>query len=125
MIKYLYIASGGALGCMLRYLSASFISGRTDSPFPYGTFFVNLAGSLVIGLLFGIFSVNGEVDERMKFLFFIGFLGGFTTFSSFAFENMRLLSTGLFGTAALYIVLSNVIGIALVFAGYFLGTRIK
>src|SRR4051812_23329723 len=125
MMKYIYITCGGAIGCLLRYISVQWISGNSTSDFPFGTFFVNLTGSLLIGLLFGIFSVNGQVDDRTKFFFFIGFLGGFTTFSSFAFENMRMMSAGMFGVSLLYLLTSNLFGIALVFVGYFLGLKIK
>ncbi|MDB5228532.1 MAG: crcB [Bacteroidota bacterium] len=125
MVKYVYITVGGASGCLLRYLVILFISSKSTSSFPVGTFLVNILGCMLIGLLFGFFSVNGEVDDRMRFLLFVGFLGGFTTFSSFAFESMRLMSSGMTAMSLLYIVLSNVIGIILVFAGYFAGLKLR
>ena len=125
MSKYLYVMAGGAAGCLLRYIAILLVSSRSSGVFPFGTFFVNLTGSLLIGLLFGFFSVHGDIEDRVKFLLFIGFLGGFTTFSSFAFENMKLISTGMMGISLLYIVLSNVIGIALVFGGYYAGLKLK
>lgn len=125
MLKYIYITVGGASGCLLRYLVILFISSKTTSSFPVGTFLVNIIGCMLIGLLFGFFSVNGEVEDRMRFLLFVGFLGGFTTFSSFAFESMRLMSAGMTATSLLYIVSSNLVGIVLVFAGYFTGLKLK
>lgn len=124
-MKYLYITFGGALGCLLRYLAVLVVGSRLPSSFPYGTFFVNITGALLIGLLFGYFSVHDEVSERVRFLLMIGFLGGFTTFSSFAFENMRLLSIGMLRVSLIYILLSNVLGVAMVFAGYYTGLRLK
>ena len=125
MIKYIYIISGGAVGSLLRFLIADYISGKNMTAFPAGTFSVNIIGSLLIGLLFGFFSLNGEVDDKLRFLVFIGFLGGFTTFSSFALENIKLLNDGFISTALFYILLSNIVGISLAFAGYFIGLKIK
>ena len=125
MIKYLYITVGGAFGCLLRYLAILMIGSRINSSFPYATFFVNIAGSLLIGFLFGFFAVHDQVGDRMRFLLFVGFLGGFTTFSSFAFENMRLMSSGMVRISLLYILLSNLVGISMVFAGYFAGLKLK
>lgn len=124
-MKYLYVIVGGAAGSLLRLVAADFITAKNTSSFPAGTFSVNLIGSLIIGLLFGLFSLNGQLDDKIRFLLFVGFLGGFTTFSSFALENMKLLNEGLFGTALLYIILTNVLGIALAFTGYIAGMKLK
>ena len=125
MIKYVYIIAGGAVGSLLRFLIADFISGKNTTALPIGTFSVNIIGSLLIGFLFGFFSLNGELDDKLKFLVFIGFLGGFTTFSSFALENIKLINEGLITTSLFYILLSNVIGIGLAFTGYFIGMKLK
>lgn len=125
MIKYVYIIVGGAIGSLLRFIIADFITAKNTSSFPVGTFSVNIIGSLLIGFLFGFFSLNGELDDKLKFLVFIGFLGGFTTFSSFALENMKLINEGLISTSLLYILLSNVVGIGLAFSGYFAGMKLK
>ena len=125
MIKYVYIIVGGAIGSLLRFVIADYIAAKNNSDFPLGTFSVNIIGSLLIGFLFGFFSLNGELDDKLKFLVFIGFLGGFTTFSSFALENMKLINDGLISTSLLYILLSNVVGIGLAFSGYFAGLKLK
>ena len=125
MIKYVYIIVGGATGSILRFLVSHFISTKSNSSFPAGTFTVNIIGSLMIGFLFGLYSLNGVLDDKVKFLVFIGFLGGFTTFSAFALENIKLINSGLISVSVVYILLSNILGIALAFAGYFAGLRLK
>ncbi|HRB67914.1 MAG TPA: fluoride efflux transporter CrcB, partial [Chitinophagales bacterium] len=86
-MKFIYIAIGGACGSVCRYILSEYVSTKYTTNFPLGTLLVNTIGSLIIGFLFGFFSINGEVNDRLKFLVFIGFLGGFTTFSSYALEN--------------------------------------
>lgn len=124
-MKFIYILLGGATGSLLRYFIAEFLSSKNTTSFPIGTFAVNIIGSLLIGFLFGLFSVNGTLDEKLKYLVFIGFLGGFTTFSSFALENMRLLTNGLFNTAIFYIILSNTVGVLVAFGGYYFALKLK
>lgn len=121
----LYIAIGGALGCVCRYGFSAWVQGWFSGRFPLGTFGVNVIGSLLIGFLYGLFSVNGVLDERFRLLVFVGFLGGFTTFSSFAFESLGLMQTGAPLTALGYILASNLSGIVAAFAGFYLGTMIK
>jgi CrcB protein len=125
MAKYAYIIVGGAAGCLLRFLAAHAVNLKNNSMFPAGTLFVNLVGSLLIGFVFGIFSVDGAVAERVKFLLIVGFLGGFTTFSAFAFENMKFINEGMIRISIMYILLSNVLGIALVFGGYYIALRFR
>ncbi|MFN8281977.1 MAG: fluoride efflux transporter CrcB [Chitinophagales bacterium] len=124
-MKYLYVIIGGAIGSLLRFVLAEFITGKSNSAFPYATFSVNLIGSLLIGFLFGLFSVNGQLDDKVRFLLFVGFLGGFTTFSSFALENLKLMQASQISTALIYIFASNILGIALAFAGYFISIKLK
>lgn len=124
-MKYIYILAGGAIGSLIRFLISEYISFKYPSDFPTGIFFVNILGALIIGFLFGYLSDNELLNDKLRFLLFIGLLGGFTTFSSFALENMRLLKDGLVLTSLLYIVLTNVLGIALAFAGYFTALKIR
>src|SRR5688572_6518853 len=88
MIKYILIISGGSAGCILRYLISSWMNTQTTASLPYGTLCVNLIGSLLIGFLFGWLIYEGTMNENLQLLLFTGFLGGFTTFSAFALENM-------------------------------------
>lgn len=124
-MKYIYILVGGAAGSLLRFIISEYISAKYSSDFPVGIFFVNILGALTIGFLFGYLSDNELLDDKLRFLLFIGLLGGFTTFSSFALENMRLIKDGLVLTSLLYIVLTNVLGIIVAFAGYFTALKIR
>ena len=124
-MKFIYIAIGGACGSVCRYILSEYVSTKYTTNFPLGTLLVNTIGSLIIGFLFGFFSINGEVNDRLKFLVFIGFLGGFTTFSSYALENMKHLQNNFFSTALLYILLSNFLGILLAYFGYILALKLK
>lgn len=123
MIKLLNIAVGGAVGALLRY----WISGATyrffSGDFPWGTLAVNLIGSLVIGLIWGI-SETVAVSQNMRVLIFIGVLGSFTTFSTFSLENFHLLRDGEYWFAIGNIMASVVLGMALVFAGFFVSKSI-
>ncbi len=125
MLKYLYIAGGGALGTICRFWLVTYLEQKYTSTFPFGTLTVNLFGSLMIGFLFGLMSANGIIEEKWRLLLFIGFLGGFTTFSSFSLENMKLLQNGFSSTAIVYIIASNLFGILLAFLGYFISLKFK
>ena len=101
----LLVALGGAVGSVLRYL----LSGINTS-FPWGTFAVNILGSLLIGLLVGLVS-KGVLSPEMKLLMVTGFCGGFTTFSTFANESFGMMKDGDVLQMALYVGVSVVIGI--------------
>ncbi len=107
----LLVALGGALGSVLRYL----LSG-VNSSWPWGTFVVNVMGSLLIGLLVGFVS-KGVLSPDMKLLLVTGFCGGFTTFSTFANESLGMMRAGDVMMSALYICVSVVVGLLAVWAG--------
>ena len=110
----LLVAFGGAIGSVLRYL----LSGINTS-FPWGTFVVNILGSLLIGLLVGLVS-KGVLSPEMKLLMVTGFCGGFTTFSTFANESFGMMKAGDVLQMALYVSVSIVIGILAVWGGMLL-----
>ncbi len=95
MIMYILLVSVGAgIGAVMRLLLSSSISATLGTHFPYGTLVVNISGSMVIGVFYIFFSDKPLFDEVWKPLLFIGMLGGFTTFSAFAYETLRLLENG-------------------------------
>ena len=122
-MQWLWIGLGGALGSMLRYFMQSRVQAAHPGLFPYGTLTVNLLGSLVIGFLGGWF-LSAPVSQNLRLFLMIGILGGFTTFSSFSLENLNLLREGHARIALAYIAASNVFGIGLAFAGFFLARAI-
>jgi fluoride exporter len=111
----LYIALGGALGSVLRYLTLQALSKYTD--FPYGTFIANIIGCLLIGLFFGYFEKQNGLSQDLKFFLITGLCGGYTTFSTFSAENVQLLQNNQIGTAFFYTVSSIIIGFTMTYLG--------
>ena len=116
---FLLVGAGGAAGSMARYGVSYVISRYIDHPFPFATFTINVFGSLIIGLLFGLFGRH-QLQEGGYLLLASGFCGGFTTFSSFALENINLVQKGQSFTSLLYMGLSLVVGLALCKLGMWL-----
>lgn len=116
-MKIALVMLGAALGGAARYLAGGLVNASTRGDFPWGTLAVNLAGCLLMGVLFGLAEKSGWTSTMRAFVF-VGVLGGFTTFSSFGLETMRLYQDGLPGQALLYVLASNVLGIGLAWAGY-------
>src|SRR5437868_3203797 len=118
MIKnLLLVAVGGGVGSMARYLCQKWVSENHAHPFPWGTFLVNLAGCFFIGIVYAAAEKTTFISPQIRLLLITGFCGGFTTFSTFAFENMNLIRSGNLLYFSIYIVGSVVLGIAGVFAG--------
>ena len=109
----LWVAAGGAAGSVLRYLVSRWIV----ATFPWGTFTVNIIGSLLIGLLVGLASKEA-LSAEMRLLLVTGFCGGFTTFSTFANESYGILDSGHVLPAALYVSASVFVGILAVHIGF-------
>ena len=118
MKDLLLVGIGGFAGSILRYKIGLMIASKASSGFPWGTFCVNLAGAFLIGLLI---SSALKSQQVMMLLLVTGFCGGFTTFSTFALENLRLLQSGDWTLFLSYIILSLVCGIGLCFMGYLTG----
>ena len=118
MLKLLHVAIGGAAGALLRYWASAAVHRFFSGVFPWGTLFVNLSGSLVIGFLWGI-SERIIVPQNIRLCIFIGILGSFTTFSTFTLENFQLLRDGEYVFAFTNSMLSLVLGMVLVIAGFF------
>lgn len=102
MLLALYIGIAGALGSVSRYVVGLGLA-RVSARVPWGTFAVNVLGSMTIGFLMAVFAVRGQLDSRLRLALTTGFLGGFTTYSSFAFETVGMLEKDKIGLAALYV----------------------
>ena len=118
MTKWLLIATGGAVGSVLRYAVHTWVQRLTSSNFPLGTLTVNLVGCLVIGVLAAAFAGPIQIREEYRLGLVVGVLGGFTTFSTFGLETFLLMNLGQLGLALLNIVLSCSIGLIAVWFGY-------
>jgi len=115
------VGFGGAAGSIVRYLlSGGILAGQTLLGFPAGTFTVNAAGSLLIGIL-----LEASVSETLGWLLIVGFCGGFTTFSTFSADTVRLLRAGCYNAAAIYVALSVAVCIVFAALGMWIGTTFR
>ncbi|MBN1462771.1 MAG: fluoride efflux transporter CrcB [Paludibacteraceae bacterium] len=113
----LIIGSGGFLGSISRFLLSRYVQHHALSSFPYGTMVVNLLGCFLIGLIFGIAERGNFMNTEVRMFLTVGFCGGFTTFSTFANENIALLKDGNILYFALYTFISVFVGILLTYFG--------
>ncbi|MDB5257805.1 MAG: crcB [Chitinophagaceae bacterium] len=113
----LLIGLGGGIGSIGRYLTALYVHKHYAGIFPLATLIINLLGSLLIGILFGCMERYQWSSPDLKFLFIIGFCGGYTTFSAFAIENVNLMQSNHTATAFAYIGLSLILGLAATWVG--------
>lgn len=116
MTKVLFIALGGAAGSVLRYWVSGIAYRWGGQGFPWGTLAVNLIGALLIGLAWGL-SEKANLQPNIRAMLFIGIFGGFTTFSTFALESFNLLKENDLRNLFSYILVSNLAGVFLVYAG--------
>lgn len=123
MLKIVWILAGGAAGTLARYGVSGWIHDQSSSLFPWGTFAVNMIGSLLIGFFWGM-SEKWNYGTHFKSFLFIGLFGGFTTFSSFALESLNLWKTGEVKLALVNVGLSNIAGLLLVYTGFVLAKSI-
>ena len=118
MSKLIIVMLGGALGSGSRYLLASWVQKISNSPyFPYGTLAVNLIGCLLIGLITGLAANKVYFTTQTRSFILIGFLGGFTTFSTFSNETFALITDTQYLTAAINITASVILGLLGVWIG--------
>lgn len=119
MKQILLVFLGGGFGSVLRYIIGKYLN-NAENGIPYGTFVTNILGSLLIGLILGFAAKNDTLSQNQTLLLATGFCGGFTTFSTFAYENHLFLKSGDFTSFAIYTIASFVIGFLAVFAGMYL-----
>lgn len=113
----LLIGLGGFLGSISRYLTSVLCNSFFPLTFPLGTFVVNIMGCLVIGIVYGLSGRMDWMTPEWRLFLATGFCGGYTTFSSFTFENADLLQSGNYWTFGLYTIASCTLGLLAVFAG--------
>jgi fluoride exporter len=116
----LLVGSGSFAGGISRYLLQQFIQARFPSSIPLGTLVVNILGCLIIGIIFGFGEKGNMLTPEMRLLLATGFCGGFTTFSSFAYENVALVQASEYFYTIGYILLSVVLGFIAVYVGLLL-----
>jgi fluoride exporter len=115
--KYLLIAAGGALGSILRYWVGSSISSRIGTKFPYGTLVINLTACAIIGFTLTYLGKRADLNPAWRYLIPIGFIGAYSTFSTYEWETLSTLRSGAFFLAALYALGSIVFGLAATWCG--------
>ncbi len=117
MHKYLLVGMGGFAGAVSRYWVGLFVTQRLGLRFPYGTFLINVSGCFLIGFFMYLLAERGVLDAHWLFIIVIGFIGAYTTFSTFEYETMRVLQDGEFGVGLLYLGSSILVGFAMVWLG--------
>ena len=124
MERIALIAALGALGTLARYGIATLVQRNTQSGFPYGVMAVNLVGSFLFGVVWALSEEKGWLGENARVVVLVGFMGAFTTFSTFAFDNMQMARASQWAWLTANILVSNLAGVALVFAGFRLGKMV-
>jgi CrcB protein len=117
LMSYLIVFFGGGLGAALRHAINVGCARSCGIAFPYGTFVINITGSLVMGLIAGYLALRGEAAQEWRLFLMTGILGGYTTFSAFSLDAATLYQRGELGPAAFYVIGSVVFAIAGLFAG--------
>jgi CrcB protein len=122
-VRYLLILLGGGIGSLARYVAGSAIMTRFGSRFPLGTMAVNVTGSFLIGLLMTLLTERWQPHPNWRLLLVVGFLGGYTTFSSFEWETFSAVREGGFWIGLANVVGSVAFGYAAVWLGALVGRR--
>jgi CrcB protein len=115
--KYLYIAVGGALGAIARYWVGSAVSGRMGIKFPYGTLLVNITACIILGFSLTYLGKRADLNPAWRFLIPVGFIGAYSTFSTYEWETLSTMRSGAFLLAALYAGGSLILGLAATWLG--------
>ena len=117
MQKYFLIALGGGLGSMVRFWVGSTVGGRLGVRFPYGTMVVNLTACVILGFSLTWLGERAEISPAWRYLVAVGFIGAYSTFSTYEWETLATMRSGAFALALLYAVGSMVLGLAATWCG--------
>jgi len=120
-VAVLLVALGGGIGSAVRYLVGGWFASRFGPAFPYGTLFINVSGSFIIGFFLALAEERLSLGPHWRLFFAVGFVGGYTTFSTFEYESIRLLQDRELLLCALYMVGSVITGAFAAIAGVVLG----
>ena len=123
MREMLWVGAGGFLGAIARYVVGGWVATRLGTAFPYGTFVINVTGSFVLGVIMGLLEGH-VVSPVVRLSTAIGFVGAYTTFSTFTYETIRLVEDGSVLFAAANVTASVLVGIASVVVGLAIGRGI-
>lgn len=124
MERYLYIAAGAALGANARYLVGVWAGSRWGVAFPYGTLAVNITGSLLLGFLVATVGGRVMISPELRLFLAVGFLGSYTTFSSYTVESLALMQGGAVLPGLLNMLANNVLGLGFAVLGFALARLI-
>jgi len=124
MNKYLVVGIGGFVGAIARFWLGGYIGNRLGTRFPYGTFVINITGSFLIGFTLTLLAERTHWSPNWRYLIPIGFIGAYTTFSTFEYETFRSIQDGELFVAGLNVVLSVVVGFVSVWLGVIAGRTI-
>ncbi len=118
MEKIFYIALAGAAGTLARYVISTLFERDVAAGMPWGVFAANMTGALLFGLIWSASEERGWISENLRVVALVGFLGAFTTFSTFAFDNVQMARSTEWGWFAANMLLTNVGGLAAVYLGF-------
>ena len=124
MEKFLVISAGAILGANARYWIGDWAAQKFGANFPYGTFIINFTGSLLIGFFLTLATEKLMIDTKWRLLISVGFLGAYTTFSTYAYESFILLMKGQWGAGLINLFGSTLLGVLAVGIGVYLGKAI-
>lgn len=125
MVKYWMVGIGGFVGAIARFALGSYIGNRMGSRFPYGTFVINISGSFLIGFILTLLAQRADASPNWRYLIPIGFIGAYTTFSTFEYETLRTVQDGQILIAFANVSLSVIAGFAAVWLGVVAGRTLS